>query len=234
MNNTKKMVLIPYQEGGDDQNNDMLIDTSNYHPPPMQSQIEAKKGNSIRRYAAERQHKLLLIILKLAQYGGYDESGQFKTAHGESIDVVPLLAHASSPGRNVKGMNDFIELLYSAKVPTELIINVNVREALMKRYSGKSNSSPNFQPPKLSKPIDTVPSSYNSDEKIPENPQSNTALPPPPPLRLMVPPDDPRVRGDDRKLSSKRKRTDDDEGDEQQVIKHKNNSWDDNDSDLDD
>jgi hypothetical protein len=128
MNNTRKMVLIPYQDGNGSE--DVFSDQ------PKQTSVASnimKKGNSIRKYAADRQQKLLTIILKLALHGAYDEDGKFKTSDGE-VDIAPLLMQACSPGRNVRGMNEFIDMLHDAGVTPDLILNVNIRDELSKRY----------------------------------------------------------------------------------------------------
>lgn len=133
MNNTKKMVLMPYQDGGEDE---VFENQPSQH---TQTEAPVKRGNSIRKYAAERQQKLLHIVLKLATHGGYDENGNIRGSNGESYDVVPLLLHASSPGRNVRGLTDFVNLLYKAGVSPDLIINSSVRDLLteMMRRGGQ-------------------------------------------------------------------------------------------------
>lgn len=141
MNNTRKMVLRPYQDGGADA--DTNIEDVFTPSRSIETQTEKpKRGNSIRKYAADRQQKLLHIVLKLAAYGGYDEDGKIKTRHGEVMDIVPLLLYSSSPGRSVKGMADFVELLYNAGVSPDLVINVNVRDMLSDMFASRGDPKP--------------------------------------------------------------------------------------------
>lgn len=143
MNNTRKMYLVPFQDGRGES------DVFNESAPETSSTTEAaspavtsKKGNSIRKYAAERQLKLVQIVLRLALYGGYDSEGRIKTSDGYK-DIVPLLLYAASPGRNVKGLSDFIDLLYKANVSPDMIINSTVREELLDRIKrGGRRESP--------------------------------------------------------------------------------------------
>lgn len=131
------MVLVPAQDG--DGESDFFA-TSETHQPEDATQTEykiPKKENSIRKYAADRQRKLLNVVLRVAAYGGYDEMGRIKTKDGsfmESSDIVPLLLYALSPGRQVHGLDEFVDLLYRADVDPEDIINTNVRELLRKRH----------------------------------------------------------------------------------------------------
>ena len=141
MNNTRKMYLVPYQQGrgaGDESFQQDLVSAADVSTPD-DIVTPRNRGNSIRKYAAERHQKLLQIVLRLAAFGGYDEHGRISTSNGESLDIVPLLLYASSPGRNVRGISDFVELLYNANVSPDWIINSSVKEELSKRitYGGK-------------------------------------------------------------------------------------------------
>lgn len=137
MNNTKKMYLVPYQSGGEGTPSDPFTE-----PETVQKESIPRKGNSIRKYAAERQMKLLQIVLKLAASGCYDTDGRIKTSSGEEADIVPLLLLASSPGRSVRGLPDFVDLLYRSGVTPDMIINSSVREELSNRMkSGTDRKS---------------------------------------------------------------------------------------------
>ena len=87
---------------------------------------------------------MIVIIWKLAKHGGSNEDGKIKTSNGDTFDLVPLLLHASSPGKNVKGIPEFVNLLYQSGVTPDLIINSYIREELKKRistYSATHNAS---------------------------------------------------------------------------------------------
>lgn len=94
-----------------------------------------KKGNQIRKYALERQQKFLKIILRLAAINGYDENGRIKLPSGtymENSDIVTLLGHSLTPGRNISGLKEFVDLLAEAGVSDDLVINENVKQMLQK------------------------------------------------------------------------------------------------------
>src|SRR5437879_895816 len=104
MKYAKKMSLVPYQTG----NGAPEFETQQVHEtptPPVASSAPSKpKVNSIRKYAFERQSKLLNVVLKLAKHGMYDENGMVG-ADGQTFDVVPLLLHCFSPGRSIRGLD---------------------------------------------------------------------------------------------------------------------------------
>lgn len=214
MNFTKKMVLVPFQQGTG------VVEKAVSEPPVMTSSSSSvakqKKENSNRRYAVDRQRKLLSMILKLALHGGYDANGMIVCANGDTTDIVPLIMYAGSPGRNVKGMTDFVNLLYDAGVEPELVINTLVRELLHKRI--RDDKRPFVSKPPLSTvqlPTVNVPAV--------ESQRKETDMPPPK-----------RAQEEEivsRPRSVKRKRTPDDVDDE--PSKKFNFDWDQSDSDLD-
>lgn len=158
MNNTKKMYLVPYQDGGATE-----ADVFEQAAPTAEPELPVKKVNSIRKYAAERQQKLLQIVLKLASYGGYDRDCKIETSNGEKVEIVPLLLHAASPGRNITGISDFVDLLYNAGVQPELIINAGVREELKSRM--KNSSRPIFSA-KRRRTVATLPERSDDSESV--------------------------------------------------------------------
>lgn len=206
MQHTKKMTLVPDYEmrGGGFEEEQVSVE-----PQP-------KKGNSIRKYAADRQRKLLNVVLKLAKYGGYDDSGRIKLSNGsylEQSDVVSLLMYSLSPGRTIKGISEFVDLLYRARVSPENIINANVRDMLERRSFGDrpSNPRPHPRPP-------SPPTRFEShyDEEIDRH-------------------SIPETRPTEKRKRSLEKEDDDLVVRESEPLqkKLKNSLWDPNDSDLD-
>lgn len=129
MRHAKKVMLVP-QEGRGPEFNATELNTQEVSP------LTHKKENSIRKYAYERELKRCKILLKLATYGGYNDLGRIKLPDGtfmEDSDIIPLLMHVLSPGRNIKGINEFVDLLHRSGVSPELVINASVRDMLMRR-----------------------------------------------------------------------------------------------------
>lgn len=205
MKNTKKMVLVPLQEGG----SDIFAE-----PAPPENAGEPRKKNSIRQYALDRQRKLVSIVLKLASYGGYDEDGRIFDENGTPVpqsDVVALLLHALSPGRNVSGLDAFVSLLHRANVPPDLIINGNVKQMLYNMRQRQTFPKTRRQRVRAATP----PPAPVAVEPV------ASVTPPPPPLQQMVFP------------SGKRKRDDDEAEDMPPKTMQKTAVWDSHDSDLD-
>ena len=202
MKYTKKMILVPIQEGGSsDQQQTSTLDYENTSP-------KEKSGNAIRRYTMERQQKLLSIVMKLALTSGYDSYGRMKDRNGNYIqDISPLLLHALSPGRSLRGMERFVQLLYESGVEPDEIINVNIREMLEGQIrrnirTNKTSASISKQQPHPSSQTPSrvlPPSPTPTHEDVEELVDSNVILPPPPPLIPMVPPDDPRYLAEEAK-----------------------------------
>ena len=164
MRHAKKVMLVP-QEGRGPEFNATELNTQDISTTP----VIQKKENSIRKYAYERELKRCKIILKLAAYGGYDELGRIKLPDGtfmEDSDIIPLLMHVLSPGRNIKGINEFVDLLHRAGVSPEFIINTSIRDMLMRR----GTLSQTYTTPKDNSPREKSP------EDFPENsPTSRTS-----------------------------------------------------------
>lgn len=86
-----------------------------------------KKNTSIRSVAS--------IVLRLARINGFNEEHQIKGPDGrfmQNTDVLDLINYALKPGRTVNGLEAFISLLRSAKVPVSLIRNAQVLSLLNK------------------------------------------------------------------------------------------------------
>lgn len=138
MNHTRKMVLVPFSQVGSGFN-DQISATSSQPTQPNR-----------RRHRGSRQRRMLQIVLRLALTNAYDDSGRFQTESGDHLDIVPLILHALSPGRSVRGIDSFVDLLLRAGVDPDMIINPDVRTRLMQRLEdeeGSNSRSANQAPP---------------------------------------------------------------------------------------
>lgn len=125
MSQFKKMTTIPVDE----------VDQQMEKNPDIVVEVDSKKQNSIRKYALDRQRKLINVILKLAQHGSYDKEGYLLRHDGsrlEESDFISLLLFAMSPGRSIRGLQDFIHILASAGITPNEVINIQVKELLSK------------------------------------------------------------------------------------------------------
>lgn len=143
MKNTKKMILVPFQDGrgtnddDDDRRDSPGSSVAGTEEEDVAGDAKNKRGgNRIRTYAADRQRKMLTVVLKLAVAGAYDELGQFRTLDNEPLDIIPLLIYALSPGRNITGLTDFVRLLADAGVEPGDVINSHVKDMLIRRRNG--------------------------------------------------------------------------------------------------
>lgn len=101
-------------------------------------ETEAKKGNAIRQHAFERQRKLLLVILQLAKSNLYSDDLSIKLKNGDHLNsnqFINLLNYSLSPGKAITGIQDFVEILFEAKVTPEMLINENVKTLLRDVYA---------------------------------------------------------------------------------------------------
>lgn len=86
--------------------------------------------------------KIIKLILKLAKIEGYNEEGHIKSKNGgfaSNSDLARLAIQAMTPSRLYFGEDDFINLLYEAKIYPEDIINDNYKAKLAKLYKNTSN-----------------------------------------------------------------------------------------------
>jgi hypothetical protein len=132
MQSAKKVILIPpkkwsnNQFGGGNNINDNPISTLVSKVEPKQDKIKTKIYDKL--------HKFVKVILKLARKFGYDDDLKIKLRDGkylEKSNIVDLLTYAMSVSKVLYGENEFIELLHSAGVSPDLIINDNVRSKLI-------------------------------------------------------------------------------------------------------
>lgn len=130
----RKMTLVPVDDSTEPTTPDFpseVVIPASQHPTTTTT-----KRNSIRKYALDRQRKMVRVILKLAQSGSYDMDGSLLRSDGspvEETDMVSLLLYTMSPGRVVRGLYDFVEILINAGVTAADVINTQVKEMLMKR-----------------------------------------------------------------------------------------------------
>ena len=173
----KKMTLVPVDETAEPTTEE--FPTEVVVPVPQSAATTTTKRNSIRKYALERQKKMIRVILKLAQSGSYDMDGSLLRIDGsplEDADMVSLLLYTMSPGRIVRGLHEFVEILLNAGVTPGDVINTQVKEMLMKR----GNEGVNRQQQKrnqVRQPVDSLDEGASVD-----NQDHEYSLPPPPKL----------------------------------------------------
>ena len=174
----KKMTLVPVDETTEPTTEE--FPTEVVVPVSQSSATTTTKRNSIRKYALDRQRKMIRVILKLAQSGSYDMNGSLLRTDGsplEDTDMVSLLLYTMSPGRVVRGLDDFVEILINAGVTATDVINTQVKEMLMKRvkegvYHRQTNRKQVTQPAEVLEEDENV---YNQGHEY--------SLPPPPKLK---------------------------------------------------
>ena len=160
-----KMVLVPAdsQIGGNE-------------IPPENLVIE--KPKRIERNP-EKIQRLLRIALKIASLDAYDEDFKIKDSNGSPIedsDIVALLNNAISSQKLLVGENDFIRLLFEAKVDPNWIVNENMRSKLLNyRPINTRPKQPPKEPPKPP-PEQTVPKQIytSAPPNMPQTPNEPT------------------------------------------------------------
>ena len=115
--------------------------------------------------------RIMKIFLKLANIKGYDLIGRVRNQNGDFVndsDIISLINHSLTHGKLLYGQNEFIKLLFEAKIEPELIINENIKSKLLDLYTDKNEDI-----------IENPPVSANIEEMsvndIDENPQINKA-----------------------------------------------------------
>lgn len=149
MIHTKKMSLVPFQQGSGDPG--YLSSSQTSAVEDMRS--SSKRPNAIKEYARKRMTSIFNVILKLAKYGSYDTDGYFQLSNGERQDMTPLLQHCFSPGRNIRGLEEFVHILYKAGVNPDHIINSTVKEMLYSLERKPVRSVKGFNPVRSPIPV---------------------------------------------------------------------------------
>lgn len=153
MEHSSKMVLTPIEN---EQQPPLLtpatsnsIQYNSYEPMPSmstgtQSNIQYSNASTQMTSKKLKTHPFLeklinqlKIILKLAKIDAYDTSLRIKNNRGEFIEhsnIINLLQNATVLAKVLVGQDDFISLLFKAKVEPELIANENIRAKLINLY----------------------------------------------------------------------------------------------------
>jgi hypothetical protein len=137
MQSAKKIVLIPASRHSKNQIGGGEPTNSAFNT--LISTVEPKK-DKIKSKIYDKIHKLLKIILRLGRHVGYDDDLKIKLKNSkylEKSNIVDLLTHAMSMGKVLYGESEFIDLLHSAGVNPELIINENVKNKLISKYNSR-------------------------------------------------------------------------------------------------
>src|SRR5260370_34167142 len=104
MNHSRKVVVMPYDSVGQNQ----IIESKSDFEKPKRLRIDRDM---------DKFHKLLNIVLKIAQHKGYDEDLHLVDRDGNSInetDIANLLQNALSHEKVLVGEAEFIKLLYES------------------------------------------------------------------------------------------------------------------------
>jgi hypothetical protein len=98
---------------------------------------ETTSAKRVRNKPFEKLAKILKIVLGLAQVNGYDVIGRIKTKNGDFLDksnVIDLIIHSMSYGKELIGETEFINLLFEANISPTLIVNENIKKKLANVY----------------------------------------------------------------------------------------------------
>lgn len=162
-----KMTLVPMQEGYGPNDFIQADDES-----PQTATINGrKKGNSIRQYAQDRQTKMLTVILKLANEKAYDRNAMLTSSNGEQFSILPLLIHCFSPGRSIRGLDTFIDLLYNSGVLPSDVINESVKDLLAMRLERSKSVIPEHNNVSIENPVREVVSTVSKKRMPRQQPQ---------------------------------------------------------------
>src|SRR6266705_59605 len=138
---SRKMVLVP----------EVMSQTTTSLEPPIPPPIK-------KRPEMDRFHKILKIVLRIALHNAYNEDFRVLDKSGRPVsesDIAALINHALSTQKLLIGEDDFVRILYEAKVDPDWIVNENVRAKLRSYRTQRQPPrqspprSPPSQPPSL-------------------------------------------------------------------------------------
>lgn len=162
MEYSDKVAVVPFTEF-----TPQMTHTSNIEMSTSNAEKKNKSSQtSSSAKAAEKLSKLLRIILKIAIINGYDDDGRIRDENGDIIyqsDLVSLLQKAMSYEKVLIGRNEFIHLLYKAKVPPDLIVNDDMRTRLLYLYKTSPKSMQSQETQTMTTESDPIEESYPMD-----------------------------------------------------------------------
>lgn len=143
----RKVVMTPYISDDEEEEDNVFTEQQGGNISEVLEQVTSDNTpkNKIKRYALDRQRKLLKIILRLATINGYDNQERIKLRNGSYLDksdVVSLLLYTLSPGKKVVGLEEFVELLREAGVTSDMVINENVKAMLQSNRKTNRSTPP--------------------------------------------------------------------------------------------
>ena len=149
MDHARKMVVLP------ENNADNYQDLSRNTVPsitniPINKDISdnqpakssQKKRKSYRQKNIEKLNFIIELALKFAKINGYDEKGRIIGKNGEVIqnsNIINLFEYSMKDGKLLVGEDEFVHLLYKAKIDPENITNINIKNKLLNLYSNKNS-----------------------------------------------------------------------------------------------
>lgn len=144
------------------------------------------------KYSLHKMTAMFQTVLKLALINGYDDQYRIRNKNGEFIansNLLDLIHHAMSVGKNLVATNEFIDLLAEAGVEPEWLVNEHVKTMLRSKLMNRPTSLPlqdvhmvEQPPPALpQKPINPITTgAYWGPEKAEEKRKLATYKKPPP------------------------------------------------------
>jgi hypothetical protein len=108
---------------------------------PFEEEGEEQAGGA-RTRPVDKLLRCLTIALRLARISGYDDQNRILGLDGvyqSDTDINALISYAVTSGKNLRGENEFVNLLYKAKVEPELICNETVKSRLIALYQTNGN-----------------------------------------------------------------------------------------------
>ena len=102
------------------------------------------------KYAFQKVPMIIRTVFNLALVNGYDKNMRIRNRNGEFINnsnLLDLLNHAMSVGKNLHASNEFVELLAEADVNPDWIINDQIKQMLIAKRGSRSNNDERPPPP---------------------------------------------------------------------------------------
>lgn len=132
----RKVQMVPVDEPMDEYPAAQDVHSSLEPLPTKQSKVTSK--TKIRK-SNSRIAKAVHILLKLAAIKGFDDNGMISLPSGD-YTVEQVVCESTSKQKSRRGLADFVQLLFDAKVDPCMIDNEIIRTALKNLQSGNEES----------------------------------------------------------------------------------------------
>ena len=149
MRAAKRVTLVPPEQTGGGGEQDIESGSISVPLDTPSDRPANRPKDRIKEKIYDKPLRLIQVALQLALSGAYDQTLRIKDDSNNFIsntNIVDLLLKAMSPGKFLRGEDEFIALLARSNVDPDLLLNENMRVKLLQLKKQSSSTFPKEKP----------------------------------------------------------------------------------------